>query len=299
MFARATALLRADGSLVVSSAASDIGTGTYTAMCIIAADAMGLPIERVRFQLGDSTLPVAPVEGGSSHVATVGSAVQGVCEKLQQSLFKLAKKMPDSAFAKARFADVEFGGGVLRLVSDHAVNASLADILAASGQTSLEEKYMMLPPVLKKRKYVRATHSAVFCEVRVDEEFGTVRVTRVVSAIAAGRIINAKAARSQIIGGVVWGIGQGLHEETLADHRFGRFMNHNLAEYHVSVNADIHNIDVIFVHEDDRIVSRIGAKGVGEVGQVGVAAAISNAIYHATGRRVRDTPMTPDKVMAP
>jgi xanthine dehydrogenase YagR molybdenum-binding subunit len=170
--------------------------------------------------------------------------------------------------------------------------------MAASGKARLEEKYMMLPPVLKRRKYLRATHSAVFCEVRVDEELGTVRVTRVVSAIAAGRIVNAKAARSQIIGGVVWGIGQGMHEETLADHRLGRFMNHNLAEYHVPVNADIHAIDVIFVHEDDRIVSRIGAKGVGEIGQVGVAAAISNAIYHATGRRLRDTPMTPDKVMA-
>jgi xanthine dehydrogenase YagR molybdenum-binding subunit len=112
----------------------------------------------------------------------------------------------------------------------------------------------MLPSVLKRRKYLRATHSAVFCEVRVDEEFGTVRVTRVVSAIAAGRIVNAKAARSQIVGGVVWGIGQGMHEETLADHRLGRFMNRNLAEYHVPVNADIHAIEVIFVHEDDRIV---------------------------------------------
>jgi len=131
----------------------------------------------------------------------------------------------------------------------------------------------------------------------VDPEFGTVRVTRVVSAIAAGRIINAKTARSQIIGGVVWGIGQALHEETFCDHRFGRFMNHNLGEYHVSVNADIHDIDVIFVQEDDRIVSRIGAKGVGEIGLVGVAAAVCNAIYHATGKRVRSTPITPDKLM--
>jgi xanthine dehydrogenase YagR molybdenum-binding subunit len=298
MPARAEALLLADGSLVISSAASDIGTGTYTAMCIIAADAMGLPLERVRFQLGDSSLPLAPVEGGSSHVATIGSAVQGVCEKLQKSLFKLARKMPGSVFDKARFTDVEFADGRLRLAFDHAVNASLADIMAATGAARLEEKYTMLPSVLKRRKYLRATHSAVFCEVRVDEEFGTVRVTRVVSAIAAGRIVNAKAARSQIVGGVVWGIGQGMHEETLADHRFGRFMNHNLAEYHVPVNADIHAIEVIFVHEDDRIVSRIGAKGVGEIGQVGVAAAISNAIYHATGRRLRDTPMTPEKVMA-
>jgi len=126
-----------------------------------------------------------------------------------------------------------------------------------------------------------------------------VRVTRVVSAVAAGRIVNAKAARSQVIGGVVWGISQALHEETLTDHRLGRFMNHNLAEYHVAVNADVHDIDVLFVQEDDRVVSRMGSKGVGEIGILGVAAAISNAIFHATGRRLRTTPMTPDKVMAP
>ena len=125
------------------------------------------------------------------------------------------------------------------------------------------------------------------------------RVTRVVIAVAAGRILNATTATSQVSGGVVWGISQALHEETHSDHRLGRFMNHNIAEYHVPVNADIHDIDVIFVDEDDRIVSRLGAKGVGEIGIVGVAAAVCNAIYHATGRRVRSTPMTPDKVMAP
>jgi xanthine dehydrogenase YagR molybdenum-binding subunit len=297
MFARASAVLHADGSLVVSSAATDIGTGTYTAMSIIAADAMGLPLEKVCFQLGDSTLPVAPIEGGSSHVATVGSAVQGVCEKLQKKLFKLAKKLPSSPLAKARFDDIEFSGGALRVSSQPGVAVPITEILAGSGEQRLEEKYLMLPNMLKQMKYQRSTHSAVFCEVRVDPEFGTVRVTRVVSAIAAGRIINAKTAQSQIIGGVVWGIGQALHEETHCDHRFGRFMNHNLGEYHVSVNADIHDIDVIFVQEDDRIVSRIGAKGVGEIGLVGVAAAVSNAIYHATGKRVRSTPITPDKLM--
>jgi xanthine dehydrogenase YagR molybdenum-binding subunit len=297
MFARASAVLHADGSLVVSSAATDIGTGTYTAMSIIAADAMGLPLEQVRFQLGDSTLPVAPIEGGSSHVATVGSAVQGVCEKLQKKLFKLAKNIPSSPLAKARFADIEFSGGFVRISSQPGVAVSIIHIMAGSGEQRLEEKYLMLPNMLKQMKYQRSTHSAVFCEVRVDPEFGTVRVTRVVSAIAAGRIINAKTARSQIIGGVVWGIGQALHEETFCDHRFGRFMNHNLGEYHVSVNADIHDIDVIFVQEDDRIVSRIGAKGVGEIGLVGVAAAVCNAIYHATGKRVRSTPITPDKLM--
>ncbi|MBC7498904.1 MAG: xanthine dehydrogenase family protein molybdopterin-binding subunit [Herminiimonas sp.] len=299
MFARASAVIHADGRLIVSSAATDIGTGTYTAMSMIAAAAMGLPLERVTFQLGDSTLPVAPIEGGSSHIATVGSAVDGACEKLQNRLFQLARKMPGSPMAKARFTQIEFVDGNLQFIGQPASAVSLTAILEAAGLAKIEEKYLLLPNVPKQMQYLRATHSAVFCEVRVDEAFGTVRVTRVVSAVAAGRIINPKTARSQIIGGVVWGISQALHEETHADHRLGRFMNHNLGEYHVAVNADIHDIDVIFVEEDDRIVSRLGAKGVGEIGLVGVAAAVSNAIFHATGQRVRSTPMTPDKVMMP
>ncbi|MGK5026135.1 xanthine dehydrogenase family protein molybdopterin-binding subunit [Janthinobacterium sp. RB2R34] len=297
MFARASAVLHADGRLVVSSAATDIGTGTYTVMATIAAEEMGLPLEHVAFQLGDSTLPVAPIEGGSSHVATVGSAVQGACEKLKKTLFKLAKQLPDSPFPKARFADVEFVDGHVRLRRTQETGIALAALLKAAETSRVEEKYLLLPNMLKQKKYVRAVHSAVFCEVRVDEEFGTVRVTRVVSAVAAGRIINTKTAASQVSGAVVWGISQALHEETQMDHALGRFMNHNLGEYHVAVNADIHDIDVIFVQEDDRIVSRLGAKGVGEIGIVGVAAAISNAIYHATGKRVRSTPITPDKVM--
>jgi xanthine dehydrogenase YagR molybdenum-binding subunit len=299
MFARASAVMHADGRLVVSSAATDIGTGTYTVMATIAAAAMGLPLERVTFQLGDSTLPVAPIEGGSSHVTTVGSAVEGVCEKLQKRLFKLAKALPNSPFAGAKFDDVEFAEGHVRLREGIKSGVSLAEVVSGAGETHIEEKYLMLPNMLRQKKYIRATHSAVFCEVKVDEEFGTVRVTRVVSAIAAGRIINAKTAHSQVVGAVVWGISQALHEETHADHRLGRFMNHDLSEYHVAVNADIHDIDVVFVDEDDRVVSRLGAKGVGEIGIVGVSAAICNAIYHATGRRVRSTPMTPEKVMAP
>ena len=287
MFARASAVLHADGRLVVSSAASDIGTGTYTVMATIAAAAMGLPLERVTFQLGDSTLPVAPIEGGSSHVTTVGSAVEGVCEKLRKRLLQMARRIKGSPFARAKFDEVEFAEGCLVRIADRTARLPLPAILAAAGEARVEEKYLMLP----------ATHSAVFCEVRVDEVLGTVRVTRVVSAIGAGRIINAKTARSQITGAVVWGIGQALHEETLSDHRLGRFMNHNMSEYHVAVNADIHDIDVIFVDEDDRVVSRLGAKGVGEIGIVGVAAAVCNAIFHATGRRIRSTPMTPDKVM--
>ena len=298
MFARASAVLHADGRLVVSSAATDIGTGTYTVMAMIAAAAMGLPLERVTFQLGDSTLPVAPIEGGSSHVTTVGSAVEGACEKLQKRLFKMARHLPGKPFGHTRFKDVEFFEGQMRLRADPSIDVSLPELLTAANETRVEEKYLLLPNMLKQKKYIRATHSAVFAEVRVDESFGTVRVTRVVSAIAAGRIMNLKTAHSQVTGAVVWGISEALHEVTWADHTLGRFMNHNLSEYHVAVNADIHEIDVIFVDEDDRVVSRLGAKGVGEIGLVGVSAAICNAIYHATGKRVRSTPMTPDRVMA-
>lgn len=298
MFARARAVLDARGRLVVSSAASDIGTGTYTVMALIAADAQGLPLERVTFELGDSRLPVAPVEGGSAHVATVGSAVAGACEKLALELADIAYKMTGTPFARVRRKDLVFDSGCLCLRSDPAQRLPLEALLAHAGKQTLEASYMLLPNVLKQRKYTRATHSAVFCEVRVDEELGTVRVTRVVSAIAAGQILSPKTAESQIVGGVTWGIGQALHEETQLDTRYGRFMNHSLAEYHVPVNADIPAVDVIFVAEDDRIVSRLGAKGVGEIGQVGVAAAVANAIFHATGKRLRSTPMTPDKVMA-
>jgi len=298
MLARARSVLHADGRLEVSSAATDIGTGTYTVMSQIAAAAMGLPLEKVTFRLGDSTLPFAPVEGGSSHVTTVGSAVEGVCEKLQIALWKLAVKMPASNFEITKFHEVEFVGGELQMIKMPHTAVPLTAILAGAGKASIEEKYLMLPNALKQKNFIRATHSAIFCEVRVDEAFGTVRVMRVVSAVAAGRIISAKTARSQISGAVVWGISQALHEESHSDPALGRFMNHNFAEYHVAVNADIHDIDVIFVDEDDRIVSRLGAKGVGEIGIVGVAAAVCNAIYHATGRRVRSTPMTPDKVMA-
>ncbi len=151
--------------------------------------------------------------------------------------------------------------------------------------------------MLKQHGYKSYTHSAVFAEVEVDEDFGTVSVCRVVSAIAGGRIINHEAARSQILGGVVWGIGMALQEQAETDHQFGRIMNHNLAEYHVPVNADVHDIEVIFVKEEDDIVNPIGAKGLGEIGLVGVAAAIGNAIYNATGKRIRELPITLDKLI--
>ncbi len=171
---------------------------------------------------------------------------------------------------------------------------SIADAMRQGKVDRIEQE--KLTAFADDRSLAHNTHSAVFAEVKVDEELGVIRVTRVVSAVAAGRILNLKTARSQIVGGVVWGIGMALHEETLIDHRFGRVMNANIAEYHVPVNADVHDIQVIFVDEPDATINKLGIKGLGEIGIVGVAAAVANAVYHATGKRVRDLPITLDKL---
>jgi xanthine dehydrogenase YagR molybdenum-binding subunit len=152
-------------------------------------------------------------------------------------------------------------------------------------------------PTKTAEQFARASHSAIFVEVKVDEDFGTVRVARIVTAVAAGRILNPKTARSQLLGGMVWGIGSALEEESVVDHAFGRFMNHSLAEYHVPVNADIHDVEVLFVEEHDPHINPLGAKGIGEIGVVGVAAAIANAVYQATDKPIRELPITPDKLL--
>jgi xanthine dehydrogenase YagR molybdenum-binding subunit len=298
MEAPAHAVLTADGKLVVETAASDIGTGSYTVFTQIAAATLGLRMEDVTFRLGDSSLPKAPVEGGSSHVATVGSATEAVCQALQRKIVQVARQRPNSPLSGVALEDVEFVRGTVRRQGDAASALAITEVLRDAGLPQIEADFALQPDPAQD-KHVCAVHSAVFVEVRVDEDFGSVRVTRMVTAVAAGRIMNALTARSQVLGGMVWGIGHALHEETHADHALGRFMTHNYADYHIPVQADVHALEAIFVQEDDRIVSQLGAKGVGEIGIVGVAAAISNAIYHATGRRIRSTPMTPDKVMAP
>ncbi|QIP17488.1 xanthine dehydrogenase family protein molybdopterin-binding subunit [Spirosoma aureum] len=295
--ARAEAVLMVNGKLRVSSATADIGTGTYTVMTQIAADTLGIPVEDVLFKLGDSDLPLAPIQGGSWTVATVGSAVKVACEDLGKKLFKLAKKMPNSPFAKKSLDEVEFMNKSIRLKNDPTTSVSLLAVVDSNGGRAVRETSTSLPNMLEQRKYARNTHSAVFVEVQVDEELGTIQVTRAVSAIAGGRIMNPKTARSQIIGGMVWGISKALEEESVMDHTFGRFMNHNLAEYHVAVNADIHDLDVIFVEEHDTIVNPLGAKGLGEIGIVGMPAAIANAVFHATGKRIRELPITLDKLL--
>jgi xanthine dehydrogenase YagR molybdenum-binding subunit len=287
-------VLSANGHAEVSCAASDIGTGTYTIMAQITADTLGLPIENISIKLGDSTLPQAPVEGGSWMAASAAHAVATTGDEIRKGLLALAKAVKDSPLANAKPEDVVLADGKIVSKRDASLAVSITDAMRHSAVDRIEkEKTNSFPD---DKSHARNTHSAVFAEVKVDEQLGVIRVTRVVSAIAAGRILNTKTAHSQIMGSVVWGIGMALHEETLYDHKLGRIMNANIAEYHVPVNADVHDIKVIFVDEPDEIVNPLGIKGLGEIGIVGVAAAIANAVYHATGKRVRDLPITLDKL---
>jgi len=287
-------VLSANGHAEVSCATSDIGTGTYTIMTQVAADMLGLPLESVSIKLGDSTLPQSPVEGGSWIAASVSNGIATTSGAVREELLRLAKQMPNSPLADATPDEVALVDSKLVSKRDQSRAVSIVDAMRHGGVDRIEqEKSTSFPD---DGSHAHNTHSAIFAEVKVDEELGVIRVTRVVNAVAAGRILNAKTARSQIMGGVVWGIGMALHEETLLDHRFGRIMNANIAEYHVPVNADVHDIEVIFVDEPDAMVNPLGVKGVGEIGIVGTAAAIANAIYHATGKRVRDLPITLDKL---
>jgi xanthine dehydrogenase YagR molybdenum-binding subunit len=202
--------------------------------------------------------------------------------------------MSNSPLADAAPDEVALADGKLVSRRDPSHSVSITDVMRHGAVDAIvQERSTSFPD---DGSHAHNTHQAIFCEVKVDEQLGVIRVTRVVNAVAAGRILNPKAAASQIMGAVVGGIGMALHEETLIDHKFGRIMNANIAEYHVPVHADVHDIRVIFVDEPDAIVNRLGVKGVGEIGIVGVAAAVANAVYHATGKRVRDLPITLDKL---
>ena len=292
----ARAILTADGRLEVATATADIGTGTYTILTQIAADTLGLPMERVTTHLGDSALPEAPVEGGSWTAASAGSAVLLACRKVRERVFACARGVEGSPLANADIQQVHFVDGRIEVKADPSRWVTISEVMETAGVDRIEEQETAEPNPDTKKKFSQYTHSAVFAEVRVDEQLGVIRLTRLIEAVAAGKIINPKTARSQIIGGAVFGIGMALTEETLTDHNLGRIMNRNLAEYHVPANADIPDIDVIFVEEHDDKANPLGVKGLGEIGIVGTAAAIANAVFHATGKRVRDLPITIDKL---
>jgi xanthine dehydrogenase YagR molybdenum-binding subunit len=294
--ATAKITLRADGTAHVTSATSDIGPGTYTVMTMIAAEYLGLRPEQVRFELGDTKFPRAPSQGGSKTTASVGSAVHGAALAIGARLLTLANQAADSPLKAAAAADVEMLDGRLQLRSEPSRFVSVADVMRRNGLAEVTETFEAHPSP-EREKYASLAHGAQFVEVKVDPDLGITRVTRAIEVSASGKIINPKASHSQEIGGVVWGIGMALEEATEIDHRFGRIMNPNLQHYHVPVNADIRGIETMFVEEDDRIVNPLGVKGMGELGMVGIPAAIANAVFHATGRRIRDLPITPDKLL--
>lgn len=266
--------------LHIATAASDIGTGTYTILAQSASEAFGIPIEMIDIELGDSTLPECPTEGSSWTAASAGAAVWFACQSLREKLFKtLGKSGNISAWLTEGLSNntTMLQDGFLQ---DKDADENLR--LSLTGQDRLEVEETTKPGLrgtISQMRKARFTHSAVFCEVRVDEELGIVRVTRLVNAVAAGRIMNPKTAASQVRGAMVMATGMALHEESLMDERVGRFMNHNFAEYHIPAHADIPDMDVIFVEEKDQEVSPLGVKGVGEIGMCGTTAKkVSSAV---------------------
>jgi xanthine dehydrogenase YagR molybdenum-binding subunit len=293
---QARAALGLDGVAVVRSAATDIGPGTYTVMTQVAADALGLPLERVRFELGDAAMPPAPLQGGSGLTAALGNAVHAACRQLLQAFVELAATSPASPLHGRAVRDVTVADG--RISAAHAAAPEQAEtytaILARHGLAELSAD-----ATAARRRDTGAEpgiFAAKFAEVTVDPDLGLVRVTRFVAAVDGGRILNPKTAASQIIGGTVGGIGMALLEQTVSDPGTGRIANATFGDYLVAVNADAPDIDVLFVGEPDPI-NPIGVKGIGEVAIVGVAPAIANAVYHATGRRTRSLPITPEQLL--
>ena len=292
--ATARARIMADGRLIVQSAVADSGPGTATTMVQIAAKAFGTPINKVTFEMGDSSLPPGPTQGGSTTPSTLGSAVHDTCKALQQKMAEFATKQ-GSPLQGVKSEDLIFENETIRSTSGGA-SISYADLLKKHELPFLEviTESRAGPNAQNYSMYSFAVH---YVKVLVHPMTKMVRVDKVVTVVDAGKIISDKQARSQMLGGVVAGIGMALHEEAVIDQRYGQIINSNFADYHVPVHADIPDIDVLFVNKPDPHINPIGAKGMGEVSIVGLAAAVANAVFHATGKRVRDLPITVDKLL--
>jgi xanthine dehydrogenase YagR molybdenum-binding subunit len=294
--ARVEAILNTEGRLEIHNATTDIGTGTLTVMTQIAADQLGLTLDDVIFSYGDSKKPFSASQGGSSTTASVGVAVVIAVKALKEKLLKHAKAISDSPLKKLKDEAISFANGNIILNADRSPLISFSDIIAANKGKEIKTTNLGKPHFLKLRKYSKATHSAAFVEVEIDKDLKTINVTRAVTAVAAGKIINPKTARSQILGAMVWSISKALREETILDENFGRYMNANLGEYHIPVHADIHDLEVIFADEKDDLINELGVKGVGEIGLIAMPAAIANAIFHATGKRINNLPIHFDRL---
>ncbi|MBE9046328.1 xanthine dehydrogenase family protein molybdopterin-binding subunit [Pleurocapsales cyanobacterium LEGE 10410] len=311
----AKAQILANGKVIVSSATHDLGTGTYTIMTQIAADTLGLPIERVKFELGDSKLPIASVSGGSSTAASVSPAVRSACEAACFKLIEMAIADNESPLHDYQAEEITTEAGRIFVKESPEIGETYEAVLQrhnlplVEAEISPQDKGSRYKSIAARTKpgivedeggsdeFAIHSFGAHFVEVRINPRRNQVKVSRVVGAFDVGRILNQKTARSQIYGGTIFGIGMALMEETLLDPHSGRVIIHNLADYHVPIQADIPEMETIFVEYPDYHLNPLGARGIGEIATAGIAAAVVNAIYHATGKRVRDLPITPDKLL--
>ena len=289
--AEARATLRDDGTALVETSGADMGQGAWTALAQIAADGLGLDIDRIELRSGSSDLPDGGVAGGSGHTATAGGALHNAGADVIAKLAELATADEDSPLFGAGNAGVEARGGRLYHGTDETRSESYEDILARAGKSTLQGTGRGARDPADAEARAMFSHGAVFAEVKVDPDLGQVRVSRLVGAFAAGRIINPRLARSQLYGGMIWGISFALHEEANHDRRSGRPMNADLAGYHIPVNADVPDMEALLIDEDDPYVNALGIKGVGEIGITGTVGAIANAVWHATGVRARRFPI--------
>jgi len=295
--AEARAAIRRDGSGVMETGAHDMGQGAWTALAQIAADGLGLDADKIEFRSGHSDLPDAGIAGGSAHTATAGAAIHNAGAAVIAKLADLATSDERSPLFGAGNTGVIARGGNLFRRDDEGRGESYADILARAGRAEVEARGTGAANPTAQADYAMHAHGAVFAEVKVDPELGQVRVTRMVGAFAAGRIVNPHLVKSQLLGGMIWGVSFALHEEAITDRRTGRIMNANLGEYHIPVNADVPSLDVLTVEEHDPHVNALGIKGVGEIGITGSAGAVANAVWHATGVRVRRFPIRIEELL--
>ncbi len=297
--AEARAIIRRDGTGLVESGAHDMGQGAWTALAQIAADGLALDLDQIEFRAGSSDLPDAGIAGGSAHTATAGMAIHSAGADAIAKLAELATRDERSPLYGAGNAGLVARNGRLRRRDDESRSESYAEILARAGLGEIEGRGASAADPAAQSTYAMHAHGAVFAEVKVDPDLGQIRATRLVGAFAAGRVINPRLVRSQYHGGMIWGVSFALNEQAIIDRRSGRVMNADLAEYHVPVNADIVSIEALLVHEDDPYVNALGVKGVGEIGVTGAAGAVANAVWHATGMRVRRFPIKLEDVLTP
>ena len=294
---QARAILRRDGTGLVELGAQDMGQGAWTALAQIAADSLDIELDQLEFRAGSSDLPDAGIAGGSSHTATAGMAIHSAGADAIAKLAELAMADQRSPLFGANNAGVLSRGGCFYRRDDESRSESYVNILSRAGLAEIEGRGSAGGDPFAEKPYAMYAHGAVFAEVKVDPELGQVRATRLVGAFAAGTIINPRLVRSQYYGGMIWGVSFALHERAVLDPRSGRVMNANLAEYHVPVNADLPSLEAILIEETDPYVNALGIKGVGEIGITGTAGAIANAVWHATGVRVRRFPITLEQLI--